>query len=186
MFVNSIYLIKLYGIIFTPVLDCIFVSIKAKALAGGSKNCVKPVDQFLECYLRSIVALVFSTLQAFKEFANYETWKPYMTDYEQFYPVWSEFTKGQELSEMRQLLESSGFRVVELEFLKRNYHFDSIDSLLEIALSANPCLNNIPKDLYGAFKEDLKKFYFDYEGIPMDSQTFDLKYDFIWGVIEKV
>ncbi|ODM90938.1 Juvenile hormone acid O-methyltransferase [Orchesella cincta] len=126
------------------------------------------------------------TLRAFKKLSESSAWREYMKDYENFYPNWSVFPEGQERCGMQSLMESSGFHVVELEVLQRCYHFPSIDTFLEVCLSGNPCLDNIPKELYGAFKEDLRRIFTRSNGVSLESPTFDFKYQLFWGVIEKV
>ncbi|ODM94938.1 Juvenile hormone acid O-methyltransferase [Orchesella cincta] len=123
--------------------------------------------------------------QAFTELAESESWKNYMRDYRRFYPQWSEFPKGEEHKAMTELMESCGFKVVQMEFILRSYQFDTIEDFLDLSLSLNPCIDNIPKSLHGALKEDIRKIYTRNAGIPRDSKQIDFQYRFIWGVVEK-
>jgi len=62
--------------------------------------------------------------------AKTDTSKPYLADFEQFYPIWSEYPEGQEQKGLKELMEASQFPVKELEFVQRSFHFDSIGTLL--------------------------------------------------------
>ncbi|ODM93581.1 Juvenile hormone acid O-methyltransferase [Orchesella cincta] len=124
--------------------------------------------------------------QAYQKLAANPTWKQYMEEYDSFYPIWSKFAEGQEESGMKELMESSGFRVSTVEFLHRNYHFQSTDSFLDIVLALNPCLDHIPMELHGAFKEEIKEIFTRADGVSLDSKTVDVKYQLCWGVVVKV
>jgi len=128
----------------------------------------------------------FGIFQAYKELSESKMWKGYMEDYIQFYPEWSNYPKGQERSGLQDLLESCGFHVSKLEVLQWSFYFDSIDTLLEISLSANPCIDNIPPNLHEPLKEDLRKIFTGHAGIPLESAAVDISFSFVWGILEKV
>jgi len=41
-------------------------------------------------------------------------------------------------------------------------------------------------DQHGAFKEELRKIFTRYAGIPLESTAIDIPIPYAWGVVEKV
>ncbi|ODM88492.1 Juvenile hormone acid O-methyltransferase [Orchesella cincta] len=151
-----------------------------KALAGFHKM-LKSGGQ-----LGFLLPLAGNTVtQTAKKLADSKTWNPYMRDYDNFYADWSLYPKGEERRGMHELLESSGFHVVELEVHQRDFHFDPIDTFLEFSLSVNPCVGNIPTNLHKLFKEDMRKIITRSAGIPVDSKAIDASSPLAWGVVTK-
>ncbi|XP_069675141.1 juvenile hormone acid O-methyltransferase-like [Periplaneta americana] len=114
-------------------------------------------------------------------------WQPYLKKVQRRVTTYQNSQDPAE--DLRKILKDVGFEVVDCKCRKTSYNFEVVSRIKGFAISVNPYLNVIPKELHDTFITDLlmemTKIKFKREENKDDSIT-EMKYDQIIAYIRKV